>query len=108
MEWSGNEFHMVRKGQIMWNPMSHDSWLLNSVESIDGYYIWNLKKKKKNLQSKNRLIDVENVSWLPKGKGGGRNKLGVRDWHVHTTIYKIINKDILYSIANSTQYSVVM
>ena len=61
----------------------------------------------KNLQSKNRLIDIENVLWLPKGKGWGRNKLGVRDWHVHTTIYKIINRDILYSTVNSTQYSVV-
>ena len=71
-------------------------------------YMESKKKKMKNLQSKNRLIDVENVSWLQKGKGGGRNKLGVRDWHVHTTIYKLINTDILYSIANSTQYSVVM
>ena len=27
--------------------------------------------------------------WLPKGKGGGRDKSGVWDKHIHTTIYKI-------------------
>ena len=62
-------------------------------------YMESKKKKKKNLQSKNRLIDVENVSWLPKGKGGGKNKLGVRDWHVHK-LYSIL---ILINI-NQTQY----
>ena len=32
--------------------------------------------------------------WLPKGKGGGqrRNKLGVWDQQIHTTIYKIDKK----------------
>ena len=28
---------------------------------------------------------------------GGRDKLGVQDWHIHTTIHKIGNKDLLYS-----------
>ena len=42
-------------------------------------YIWNLKKYMKNLQSNNKLIDTENILWLPKGKGRGRDKLGVRD-----------------------------
>ena len=38
----------------------------------------------------------------------GRDKLGDWDWHIHTTIYKIItNKDLLYSTGNSTQYSVM-
>ena len=26
--------------------------------------------------------------WLPKGRGGGRDELGVWDEHIHTTIYK--------------------
>ena len=26
------------------------------------------------------------------GGGGGRDKLGVWDWHIHTTIYKIDNQ----------------
>ena len=58
--------------------------ILSEVSQTEKYiigvtYIWNLKKCMKNLQSKNRLIDIENVLWLPKGKGWGRNKLGVRD-----------------------------
>ena len=58
--------------------------ILSEVSQTEKYiigvtYIWNLKKYMKNLQSKNRLRDIENVLWLPKGKGWGRNKLGVRD-----------------------------
>ena len=37
----------------------------------------------------------------------GSDKLGVWDWHIPTTIYKIDNKDLLYSTGNSTQYSVM-
>ena len=34
----------------------------------------------------------------------------MRDWnrHIHTTIYKITNKILLYSTGNSTQYSVMV
>ena len=35
-------------------------------------------------------------TWFPGGKGG-RDKFGDLDWYIHTTIYKINNKDILYS-----------
>ena len=43
--------------------------------------------------------------WLQKGKcGGGRGK---SEEHTHTTIYKITNKDLLYSTGNSTQYPVI-
>ena len=45
--------------------------------------------------------------WLPKGKGGGRDKLGVWDKCIHTAIYKIIDNNLLYSTGNSTQYSVI-
>ena len=44
---------------------------------------------------------------LQKGTHEGRDKLGVWDYHIHSTIYKIINKDLLYSTGNSTQYSVI-
>ena len=45
--------------------------------------------------------------WLPnKVERWGIDKLGVWDLHIHSTIY-IINKDLLYSIGNSTQYFVI-
>ena len=28
-------------------------------------------------------------TWLPKEKGGGRDKLGIWELHIHTNIYKI-------------------
>ena len=37
----------------------------------------------------------------------GKDTLGVRDEHTHTTIFKIINKNLLDSTGNSTQYSVI-
>ena len=39
--------------------------------------------------------------------GWGEDKLGVWDKHMHTTIYKITNKDLLYSTGNYTQYIVI-
>ena len=33
--------------------------------------------------------------------------MGDWDWHIHTTIYKIINKDLLHSTGNYTQYFVL-
>ena len=44
--------------------------------------------------------------WLLKGKGG-KDKLGVRDQQIHTTIYKVNNKVLLYSTENYIQYFVV-
>ena len=37
-----------------------------------------------------------------------RNKMGDCDSYVYTTIYKIDNKDLLYSTGNSTQHSVMI
>ena len=38
----------------------------------------------------------------------GKGKLGARDKQIHTTIYKINNKDLLYSTGNYIQYLVII
>ena len=46
------------------------------------------------LQHRNRLRDIENKFMVTKGdsQGPGGDKLGVWDKHIHTTIYKIDNR----------------
>ena len=44
--------------------------------------------------------------WLPKGKEG-RDKLGVWDQQIQTTIYKINNKDLLQSTGNRIPYLII-
>ena len=48
-------------------------------------------------------------TWLPKGKGGGgiNQEVGI---NIYTLLYikQIINKDLLYSTGNATQYSVII
>ena len=44
--------------------------------------------------------------WLPNGKGRGGDGQ-IRRLRLTLTRYKIINKDLLYSIGNSTQYSAI-
>ena len=39
--------------------------------------------------------------------GVGRDKLGIWNYKMHTAIYKINNKDILYSTGNYIQYLVI-
>ena len=41
-----------------------------------------------------------------RGKVVGRDKLGIWNGHIHTTIFKINNKDLLYITGNSAQYSI--
>ena len=45
-------------------------------------------------------IDLENELMVTGGKGG-KDRLGVWDWHVHTAICKITNKGLLHSTGNS-------
>ena len=74
-------------------------------------YMWSLKKKIKN----ELIYKIETASqtlktslWLPKWKGsGGKDKLGACDEHIHTTIYKINNKDLLYSTWNYIRHLVI-
>ena len=49
--------------------------------------------------------------WLPKetGGGGGRDGLGVWDWHVYTEVYGTISqKGPAIDTENSTQYSMII
>ena len=51
----------------------------------------------------NRPTDRENKLMLNKGgKAGERDKLGVWYEHIHTTIHKITNRDLLYSTGSYT------
>ena len=45
-------------------------------------------------------IDLENELMVT-GVKGGKDRLGVWDWHVHTAICKITNKGLLHSTGNS-------
>ena len=49
--------------------------------------------------------------WLPKGKGcsgGGINEEFAINMYTLLSIKQIINRDLLYSIGSSTQYSVIL
>ena len=61
-------------------------------KSYDITYKWNLKKWYKWIYLQNRLIDIENKLWLPKGKGEEGDKLGIWDTCKYPTIYKIDNQ----------------
>ena len=59
----------------------------------------NLKNSTNELIYKtNRLTDIENKLMVFREGKVGRDKLGVCDEQVHTTIYK--RKDLLYSTGN--------
>ena len=53
----------------------HTNWLLRSQ-----YFLF----------QRNRMFFLN--LWLPERKCWGRDRLGVWDWHVHTTIFKIDNQ----------------
>ena len=46
--------------------------------------------------------------WLPKAKGGGgiNQEFGINT-HILLNVKQVINKDLLYSIGNCTQYLVI-
>ena len=48
------------------------------------------KKIQKNLYKTKIEPQIQKTNlWLPKGKEGGKDRLGVLDLHTHTTTYKI-------------------
>ena len=48
-----------------------------------------LKKKMIHMNLYTKLTDIENKLMVIKAESWGRDKLGVWDWHTHTSIYKI-------------------
>ena len=63
--------------------------------SYDITYMWNLKQWYQwiYLQSRHRLTDFENKHCYQRQKVWGvEDKLGIWDWHIHTTIYKTDNQ----------------
>ena len=58
---------------------------------------------RKELDTTERLIHIE--KWG--GSRGKGDKLGVWDLQIHTIIYKIDSKDLLYSSWNYNQYLVI-
>ena len=73
----------------------HTEWSKSEEEKQISHKItcmWNLEKwyRYTYLQSRNRDTYVENKLRDTKGKGCC-DELGVWDWHIHTTMYKIDN-----------------
>ena len=74
--------------------------------------MWNLKKNDTNELVYKTELDSQTEKTnlpLPKGKRQGRDKLGVCVINIYTLlcVNQITNKDLLCSIGNSTQYSVI-
>ena len=75
----------------------HTEWSKSEREkqiSDNITYMWNLEKRYgwTYLQNRNRVTNVENKLWLPKGDvWGGWDELGDWHWHIHTIMYKIDN-----------------
>ena len=93
-------YSAIKKNEIMpsaatWMDLE---WRKSDRErqiSYDFAYMQNLKKKWHKwtyLHNRNILTDLENKDGYQKGKVGRRDKLGVWDWHIHTTIFKTDNQ----------------
>ena len=76
--------------------------------------MWNQKKSKNELIYKTETDPQtqKTSSWLPEGKGRGRDKLGIWNQQIQSTIYKInrqegstIHHRELYSISYNKLYS---
>ena len=70
-------------------------------------HMWNLKMIQMNLFIKQKQTQIQKTNlWLPKEKVEERinQDVGI---NMHITIYKIVNKDLLYSTGNATKYSVM-
>ena len=51
--------------------------------------MWNLEYEANLFTKRNRPTDIENIHGYKKRKGRERDKLGVWDWQIQTTMYKI-------------------
>ena len=94
----------LRDCHIEWSKSEREKQIL-----YINAYMWNLEKwcRRTELQSRNRDTEVENKCMDTKGVRGGMH------WETEVGIYTLLyikyitNKDLLYSIGNSTQYSVM-
>ena len=80
----------------------HTKWSKSDRErqiSYDITYMWNLKKMvQMNLFTKQKQTHKHGKQAYGYQRGKvGRDKLGVWDWHIHITVYKITDKEQLYS-----------
>ena len=106
----------------------HTKWSKSDRERQISHtaYMWNLKKKKSTnelIYKTERITDFENKLMVTKGEtweektnqDSGINKytiytlytLYIKDIHYIHPIHKIINKDLLYTTGNPTQYSAI-
>ena len=88
--------------------------ILNEVgerQIYDSTYMWNLKNDTDELTYKTETDSQTQKTnlWLPKEKRVGRDKLGVWDQRIHTTICKIGKQQhpTIYSTGNYIQYFVI-
>ena len=73
----------------------HTKWSKSARERQIYYiaYMWNIKKWYKSTHKKHKLADIESKLIAIKGERGDQGDiLGVCDYQIQTTIYKINNK----------------
>jgi len=56
--------------------------------------MWSLKKEDKLICKTETDSQAMKILWLPKGIGGAGDGLGVWDWHRHTEVYGMVNRDL--------------
>ena len=91
-----------------------EAFCLNIFRVPVGSYLFSLWIK--NLKRYKLICRAETDSqtlrdlWLPTGADGGRDGLGVWDWHRYTEVYgKILaNRHLLYSRGNSAPYYMII
>ena len=90
---------LSKVGQRKANILPHHLYVeSNFLENDTGEFIYRSEASLTNIKS--NLMVTQGETWEDV-------KPGAWDKYVHTTIYKIINKNLLYHTENSTQYSVV-
>ena len=75
--------------KLRWKKLRRQMYQFKYVKPKKGY-------KGTYLQNRNRVTDVENILRVTGQRGKG-DKFRDWDWHIHTTIYKVTNTDLLYS-----------
>ena len=66
------------------------------------------KRVQMNLSfNKTEIVTAAENKLKPTRDCGERDKLEDWDWRIPITIYKVTNKDLLHSIGDSTQYSIM-